>query len=100
MRIFAVGRIWQALARWRRVRLQAECVPLFAVAEDSIAEGITSPDKFAVNGASNGGLLAGAAIAHRPGLWRVVVPDVPLFDMLEPLPMDHIRSTIPRKPDC
>ena len=61
---------------------------LFAVAEQAIADGITTPAQFAMSGASNGGLLAGAAIAHRPDLWRVVVPVVPLFDQMEPLPLD------------
>lgn len=55
---------------------------LFAVAEQVIADGVTAPERFAMTGASNGGLLAGAAIAHRPDLWRVVVPVVPIFDML------------------
>jgi prolyl oligopeptidase len=61
---------------------------LFAVAEQVIADGITQPEIFAMSGASNGGLLAGAAIAHRPDLWRAVVPVVPIFDQLEPLPPD------------
>jgi prolyl oligopeptidase len=61
---------------------------LFAVAEQVIADGVTRPDRFAMTGASNGGLLAGAAIAHRPDLWRVVVPVVPIFDQMEPLPLD------------
>jgi prolyl oligopeptidase len=61
---------------------------LFAVAEQAIADGITRPDQFAMTGASNGGLLAGAAIVHRPDLWRVVAPVVPLYDQMEPLPLD------------
>lgn len=62
---------------------------LFAVTERAIADGITSPDRLAFYGASNGGLLANIAAVHRPDLWRVVIPDVPLADMLEPLPLDH-----------
>jgi prolyl oligopeptidase len=61
---------------------------LFAVAEDAIAAGITSPDRLAFQGVSNGGLLAGVAIAQRPDLWRAVVPRVPLLDMMELLPGD------------
>jgi prolyl oligopeptidase len=61
---------------------------LFAIADQVIAEGITEPKKFAMMGGSNGGLLAGAAIVHRPDLWRVVVPVVPIFDQMEPLPRD------------
>jgi prolyl oligopeptidase len=58
---------------------------LFAVAEDAITAGITSPDRLAFRGSSNGGLLAGAAVVQRPDLWRVVVAVVPLLDMMEPL---------------
>ena len=59
---------------------------LFAVAEQVIADGITAPAMLAMSGASNGGLLAGVALVHRPDLWRVVVPVVPILDQLEPLP--------------
>ena len=61
---------------------------LFAVAEAVIAAGLTSPDRLAMMGGSNGGLLAGAAIVHRPDLWRVVVASVPIFDLMEPFPLD------------
>jgi prolyl oligopeptidase len=60
---------------------------LFAVAESVIAAGLTRPERLAMMGGSNGGLLAGAAIAHRPDLWRVVVATVPIFDQMEPLPL-------------
>jgi prolyl oligopeptidase len=59
---------------------------MFAVADTVIADGLTTPAQFAMSGGSNGGLLAGAAIVHRPDLWRVVVPVVPIFDQMEPLP--------------
>jgi prolyl oligopeptidase len=59
---------------------------LFAVAEAVIAEDVSRPELMAMTGASNGGLLAGAAIAQRPDLWRAVAPVVPIFDMMEPLP--------------
>ena len=69
---------------------------LFAVAEAVIAQGLTTPKQCAMMGGSNGGLLAGAAIVHRPDLWRVVVPVVPIFDLLEPLPrepqLDPVRA--------
>jgi len=57
---------------------------LFAVAEDLIATGITVPDQLALEGASNGGLLAGVAIVQRPDLWKAVVPTVPILDMMTP----------------
>jgi prolyl oligopeptidase len=59
---------------------------LFAVTERLIADRVTEPAKLGMTGASNGGLLAGVAIVHRPELWRVVAPVVPLFDQMEFLP--------------
>jgi prolyl oligopeptidase len=53
-----------------------------AVAEDLIARGLTSPEKLAIEGGSNGGLLVGAAMVRRPELFRAVVCEVPLLDML------------------
>jgi prolyl oligopeptidase len=49
-------------------------------------DGVTRADRLAMTGLSNGGLLAGAAIVHRPDLWRAVVPVVPLLDMMEAIP--------------
>lgn len=67
---------------------------LFAVAEHAIAGGLTTPAQLAMMGGSNGGLLAGCAIVHRPDLWRVVVPVVPIFDMMQPLPLDHAFDAV------
>ncbi|ATP30826.1 peptidase S9 [Chromobacterium violaceum] len=53
-----------------------------AVAEDLIARKLTSPARLAIEGGSNGGLLVGAAMAQRPELFRAVVCEVPLLDML------------------
>ena len=51
-------------------------------AEYLIARGYTKPDRLAFRGASNGGLLAGAMITQRPDLFRAVVCEVPLLDMV------------------
>jgi prolyl oligopeptidase len=67
---------------------------LFAVTEDVIAAGMTRPDRLAMHGASNGGLLAGVAIVQRPDLWRVVAPCVPLFDQMEPFLSDPSQAAI------
>ncbi|UQA56108.1 prolyl oligopeptidase family serine peptidase [Polyangium aurulentum] len=55
---------------------------LYAVAENLVATKVTSRDKLAVLGGSNGGLLVGAAITQRPDLFRAAVCSVPLLDML------------------
>ncbi len=53
-----------------------------AAAEWLIREGYTRPDRLAVAGGSNGGLLMGAVLTQRPELFRAVVVQVPLLDML------------------
>jgi prolyl oligopeptidase len=51
-------------------------------AEWLIREGFTRPGRLAVAGGSNGGLLMGAALTQRPELFRAVLIQVPLLDML------------------
>jgi prolyl oligopeptidase len=53
-----------------------------AAAEWLIDEGYTSPDRLAIYGGSNGGLLVGAALTQRPELYRAVFCAVPLLDMI------------------
>ena len=53
-----------------------------AVAEDLIAKKISSPQKLAISGGSNGGLLVGATLVQRPDLFRAATCEVPLLDML------------------
>jgi prolyl oligopeptidase len=55
---------------------------LYAVAEDMIKSGRTKSHLLAVTGGSNGGLMAGVAATQRPDLWKVVVPQVPLLDVI------------------
>ncbi len=54
----------------------------FAVADDLIKRGITSPRRLGIMGGSNGGLLMGAALTQRPKLYNAVIIQVPLLDML------------------
>jgi prolyl oligopeptidase len=51
-------------------------------AEWLIAQRYTRPDKIGIRGASNGGLLVGAAVTQRPDLFGAVVCRYPLLDML------------------
>jgi prolyl oligopeptidase len=55
---------------------------MIAAAEHLIAEKYTDPHHFAVQGGSNGGLLMGAMMTQRPDLFRAVVCQVPLLDMI------------------
>jgi prolyl oligopeptidase len=54
----------------------------YAAAEYLIANKYTSPEHFAIDGVSNGGLLMGAAMTQRPELWGAVLCGFPLLDML------------------
>jgi prolyl oligopeptidase len=53
-----------------------------AAAESLISQKYTDKDHLAIRGGSNGGLLMGAAFTQRPDLYRAVVCQVPLLDML------------------
>jgi prolyl oligopeptidase len=52
-----------------------------AVAENLIAQKITSSKNLGIMGGSNGGLLVGVAFTQRPELYNAVVCAVPLLDM-------------------
>jgi prolyl oligopeptidase len=53
-----------------------------AAAEWLVTQGYTTPEKTAIGGGSNGGLLVGAALTQRPDLFRAAVCVGPLLDMI------------------
>jgi oligopeptidase B len=53
-----------------------------AVAESLVRRKITAPDRLVIQGGSAGGLLMGAVVNLRPGLFRAVVSQVPFVDIM------------------
>jgi len=53
-----------------------------AAAEWLFANGYTRPERLAISGGSNGGLLTGAVLTQRPDLCAAAIVAVPLLDML------------------
>ena len=72
--------------RWHQAALKGNRQRAFddfiAIAEDLIARKITSPQHLAMQGGSNGGLLVATVLTQRPELFKAVVCQVPLTDML------------------
>jgi prolyl oligopeptidase len=66
-----------------------------AAAEYLVRERYTRPDRLAINGGSNGGLLVGAAMTQRPELYGAVVCAVPLLDMVRYHQFGSGRTWIP-----
>ncbi|MGC1423728.1 MAG: prolyl oligopeptidase family serine peptidase [Terracidiphilus sp.] len=54
----------------------------YAVARDLIARKFTSIGRLGIVGGSNGGLLMGVEFTQHPEMWKAVVIQVPLLDML------------------
>jgi prolyl oligopeptidase len=71
---------------WHRAGMLASKQNVFddfhAAAERLVADGWTTPDRLAISGGSNGGLLVGAAMTQRPELYAAVVCSAPLLDMV------------------
>jgi prolyl oligopeptidase len=55
----------------------------YAIAEDLINKKITSPEHLGIKGGSNGGLLTSVAFTQRPDLFKAVISEVPLANLME-----------------
>lgn len=71
--------------RWHRAALRENrhraYEDMAAVARDLVDRGVTSRERLAVQGGSNGGLMAGNMLVRYPELFGAVVIQVPLLDM-------------------
>lgn len=72
--------------KWHQAGLKTKRQNIYddfiSVAEDLIAQNITSPKHLGIEGGSNGGLLMGVMFTQRPDLFNAVVCAVPLLDMM------------------
>ncbi len=72
--------------RWHRdgmgYKKQNTFDDFIAAAQWLIDNGYTNPEKLAIMGGSNGGLLVGAALTQRPDLFKAVICSYPLLDMI------------------
>ena len=71
---------------WHRAGMRERKQNVFddfhAAADALVARGWTTPERLAIVGGSNGGLLVGAALTQRPSAYRAVVCSAPLLDMV------------------
>jgi len=74
------GKPWHDAGR--REQKQNTFDDFLAAAEWLLHENYTDTAHLAIRGASNGGLLVGAAITQRPDLFRAAICAVPVLDML------------------
>jgi prolyl oligopeptidase len=74
------GANWHNAAKRRKRQVAFD--DFLAAAEWLIETGRTEPERLAIFGGSNSGLLVGVALTQRPDLFRAVVCMVPILDML------------------
>jgi prolyl oligopeptidase len=71
---------------WHRAGMRQHKQQVFddfhAAADWLVSTGVTTRDRLAIRGGSNGGLLVGVAITQRPDLCRATHCAVPLLDMV------------------
>ncbi|MEN3047015.1 MAG: prolyl oligopeptidase family serine peptidase [Candidatus Hydrothermales bacterium] len=91
--------------RWHKEGMREKKQNVFndfiSAAEYLIDKKYTNPEKLAIMGASNGGLLVGAVMTQRPELFKAVYCGVPLLDMIRyhKFGVAHIWTTEYGNPD-
>jgi prolyl oligopeptidase len=66
-----------------RLLTKQNCFDDFAAcARHLVSSGVTTVDRLAIRGGSNGGLLMGAVLTQHPDIARAVIAEVPVLDML------------------
>lgn len=65
-----------------KMRKQNVFDDFISAGEYMVKEGWTTPDRLAIEGGSNGGLLVGAVVNQRPDLFKVAIPRVGVMDMM------------------
>jgi prolyl oligopeptidase len=74
------GEAWhEAGIQLKKQNVFDDCI---AAAQYLISAGYSAPDRLALQGGSNGGLLVGAVVNQRPDLFAVALPEVGVMDML------------------
>jgi prolyl oligopeptidase len=74
------GETWHEAGRL--LRKQHVFDDFYACARALVDKGYTRPERLAINGRSNGGLLMGAALTQHPEMYRAVVSGVGIYDSL------------------
>lgn len=74
------GKSWHDAGR--KLHRQNVFDDFLAAAEYLVGEGYTRPQRLAMSGGSNGGLLVGACMTQRPELFAVALPAVGVLDMV------------------
>jgi prolyl oligopeptidase len=81
------GKAWHEAGRARN--RQAAFDDFIAAAEWLCQQLVTTPDRLAIFGGSNSGLLVGAVMTERPDLFAAVLCIAPLLDMIRYESFDH-----------
>jgi prolyl oligopeptidase len=77
------GEYGEAWHQAGRLLTKKNCFDDFAAcARHLVSSGVTTGDRLAIIGGSNGGLLMGAVLTQHPDIARAVVAQVPVLDML------------------